>query len=769
MLLVAAAAAVGAFLYFRKAPETTQVEPMAKTEAKAFNEKPIENNLLEPIARKEPEPKKTGPEPLSPELQKVKDATVFVSADKQRTVGSGFFAVEPGLVLTTASVLGMTDANSPPPKKIEVYWGNVGAPKGEGEVRAVAQIVAVDPVNNLAALRVNEPNMPAPLVFEDASKISDAQNVHIAGFPFAQKVRKDFTLTATAIAKVKKDGGGRLAEIHVNEGMNRGNAGGPVVTPLGAVVGVGTGAVRDPQVHYAVATDVVKRFLDPRIGDAVFGKLVVQGGQTKVPTKFPLIDPLGRIKDVRCEVWTGLPGPPRPYSYTPPIPVNGDGPRMPQPLNNKKTFANNDLVMPATIPTGQVVWVQAIITCSDNTMQWSVATTISVPPASPYQLIPANLTLNLTTPKERTVTLNYTLTPDAKKAPITGAANILEVMGPDPAGAQMRTAFGTLNIVTDPDGKNMPAAKQVLDLVRQIPTTFALDKTGLIRKRTDRAFDKDPPAGLKEQVLDQQSQIDTPFEAAMMPMPNKTVQPGENWTTTYYVRARPPKKPVDNLQLTVTATYEGTLKKDDRSEAVITVTGKVTTANPDLKKWEGNVTGKLGFDTSGGYLSSGKLTLSTDGGAGYSLDLDFQRVAGNGMSIQFPQDPKITPPPPPPPPIAKGKTNLLDKKDSLSTKDLVDQAMTAGLPMKKKAHVKDFFVPMQMGKTYTINLTSTAFDAFLKLHGPNNNVVAQDDNGGGGTNSQIVYRATATGQYRISASSKNGNTGAFHITVTEGP
>ena len=76
--------------------------------------------------------------------------------------------------------------------------------------------------------------------------------------------------------------------------------------------------------------------------------------------------------------------------------------------------------------------------------------------------------------------------------------------------------------------------------------------------------------------------------------------------------ARPPKKVADNLQVTLTATYEGTLKKDDRSEAVITVTGKVTTANPDLKKWEGNVTGKLGFDTSGGYLSSGKLSLSAD-------------------------------------------------------------------------------------------------------------------------------------------------------------
>ena len=462
-------------------------------------------------------------EPLSAELEKVKQATVFVSADKRPSAGSGLFAVEPGLVLTSAAVLGMTDPNSPPPAKIEVYW-NVGAPD---QMRTVAQFVAVDPVNDLAALHVVEPNLPAPLPFEDAGKIADTQNVHIAGFPFGQKINKNFALAGTAIAKVKKDGGGLLAEIHVNNGMNRGNAGGPVVTPMGNVVGIGTGGVRDPKVHYAIPADVVKRLLDPRIGDGVFAMPVTQNGQTKVSAKFPLTDPLARIKDVRVEVWTGPAGPPRPYSYKPPTPVPGDGPQTPQPLTNQKTFANNDLVMPATVPSGQAVWVQAVITCSDNTMQWGVATTISLPPTSPYQLIPANLTLNLTTPKERTVTLKYTLTPAVnKKVPIYGTAYILEVMGPDPAGADAhRLRHAQLH---HRPRRQEHARGQSGPRSRAADTDdLRLDKTGLIRRRTDRPFNKVPPDGLREQMLDSQAQLGVPFEAAMMPMPNRTVQPAK--------------------------------------------------------------------------------------------------------------------------------------------------------------------------------------------------------------------------------------------------
>jgi Ca2+-binding EF-hand superfamily protein len=75
-------------------------------------------------------------------------------------------------------------------------------------------------------------------------------------------------------------------------------------------------------------------------------------------------------------------------------------------------------------------------------------------------------------------------------------------------------------------------------------------------------------------------------------------------------------------------------------------------------------------------------------------------------------------------------------------------------------------VVFEAGKTYQIDHMSKAFDAYLYLEDSNGNVLAQDDDGGGGTNSRIVYRADTTGNYRLIATSLNGNgRGAFSFSI----
>src|SRR5262249_42033804 len=146
-----------------------------------------------------------------------------------------------------------------------------------------------------------------------------------------------------------------------------------------------------------------------RIGDGNFDKPFLFGKDTKVPVSYALIDPLRKIKDVKVEVWTGPPGAPRPYSYKPPVPVPGDGKRQAQPLTTQNSYAISDVVMPASVPTGQVVWMQPVITLTDSSIQWGVATSMPPPVVSPYDRKPANLIVKLQTPKERTVKLKYTL------------------------------------------------------------------------------------------------------------------------------------------------------------------------------------------------------------------------------------------------------------------------------------------------------------------------------------------------------------------------
>jgi Zn-dependent metalloprotease len=79
------------------------------------------------------------------------------------------------------------------------------------------------------------------------------------------------------------------------------------------------------------------------------------------------------------------------------------------------------------------------------------------------------------------------------------------------------------------------------------------------------------------------------------------------------------------------------------------------------------------------------------------------------------------------------------------------------------------------GQQIVIAMSSTAFDTYLFLDGPNNQTIAQDDDGGGGTNSRIPtssgsFTLPATGTYRIwvtsySADGTTGSTGPYTISL----
>jgi len=72
---------------------------------------------------------------------------------------------------------------------------------------------------------------------------------------------------------------------------------------------------------------------------------------------------------------------------------------------------------------------------------------------------------------------------------------------------------------------------------------------------------------------------------------------------------------------------------------------------------------------------------------------------------------------------------------------------------------------LSSAQTVQIDLTSTAFDAYLRVLDSNGVVVAADDDSGGGSNSRI-RRSFAAGTYRIEASSySTGSTGAFTLVV----
>ena len=102
-------------------------------------------------------------------------------------------------------------------------------------------------------------------------------------------------------------------------------------------------------------------------------------------------------------------------------------------------------------------------------------------------------------------------------------------------------------------------------------------------------------------------------------------------------------------------------------------------------------------------------------------------------------------------------------RDSLTPHDLV-------LPAES-TYAQQWRLRGRAGATVTIDLASTAFDAYLFLLGPTGGTKPpQDDDSGGRCNARLTVRLPATGDYVIVTTSRERRaTGAFTLTVTAGP
>lgn len=102
-------------------------------------------------------------------------------------------------------------------------------------------------------------------------------------------------------------------------------------------------------------------------------------------------------------------------------------------------------------------------------------------------------------------------------------------------------------------------------------------------------------------------------------------------------------------------------------------------------------------------------------------------------------------------------------KDGLSVNGQINQQDMSAVGKLGKV----YSVQLKKGQTYTIDLASGDFDAYLFLFDGKSKLLAQDDDSGGGTDSRIVFRAEADGVYHIIATSLDGDdTGEFSLKVS---
>jgi predicted Zn finger-like uncharacterized protein len=698
-------------------------------------------------------------------VQSVKASTVYLRVTMPSggvAEGSGFFAIEPGIVITNAHVVGMMRADSKLPANVDVVI-NSGEPN---EVTLRGNVLGVDRFTDLAVVRVNGP-APSPLTINSASSLTDLQKVYYFGFPFGRKLGTNVTSSEAAVSSLRKDPSGAIAQVQLTGNMQPGNSGGPVVDAAGRVVGVARAIISGTGINFAIPADAIKEILDGRFADTTYGDPYLHNSETRLPITLKAIDPLARVKSMRVDIWVGNAGPTRPASYFTPPPRPGDGEKESITVQYQNGVATAEVSLPK-LPPGQVYWVQPVLVNGAGMTEYHTAS--ALPAAAPLQRVAAELQMKMSKAGERTVKLKDTI----KMTVIEGKhvytdglvyeASVLEVLTPNDKGTAVRLTIGPNMFAEETDGKLVPLKAEYLKRVRDLSPNFLADATGKLRQRSDPPKLNEKLSQVDRDTLEMMfGRVCNGYEGSCLFMPNRVVNAMESWAAKVPTMiGKGAKKKVYDIDLT--CSYQGKRITEGRTEAVIALAGALRSREKADKGPLGTATGRAVFDVDGGYVSQLTLKISSepDFGGGMQMVLseaiELTRTPGNPLAI-VPFVPKKVGTPPV---VAKGKM-IFNVNTQLTAADPED-------PEAAGCHYKSHDVVLQAGKKYVIDMKKgpgSTIDPYLKLFDATGKKVAEDDDSGGDLNAQITYQPTVTGKYRIFATTyQAGETGAYQLTVT---
>jgi len=227
-------------------------------------------------------------EPLSAIFQRVSPSVVSIQAMKinkakpqrrfETVVGSGFVIERDGHILTNAHVVDGA--------------ASLSATLDSGD-RVPARVMGIDPVLDLALVRIEGKNPPAAVRLGDSSALKVGDEVLAIGNP----IGLEQTMTRGIVSGLNRllPGVSEQPMIQTDAPINPGNSGGPLVDRCGAVVGVNTFISQDAQsIGFAVPISAAQAVLKDlrEIGRVVRPWLGLQGraidGQLGSILKTPL-------------------------------------------------------------------------------------------------------------------------------------------------------------------------------------------------------------------------------------------------------------------------------------------------------------------------------------------------------------------------------------------------------------------------------------------------------------------------------------------------
>lgn len=587
-------------------------------------------------------------------LARLKASTVYLEVDDGRGgggTGTGWFAVEPGLVVTNAHVIGMKFPGSRPPAKITAFVES-GVP---GRTREFAgpkvKVLAVDHDKDLAVLQIiNEPNLPPPLPVKASAGLNELDKLVVLGFPGGRRMAERngsknppvVSLTETTVSAFLNDAFGNRSAVQLQGGIVHGHSGGPVADYDGSVRAV---AARVDLNHNhqlttiaeAVPAEYVAGLIAGRALRVELGQAYFKGDGVAVPVAVKVSDPLGRLNAVGVGYWLGeksaRPRPPGGKHQDDP----GDARYQELALSysRDRQEATGELVFPKDTD-GRAYWVQPYFSNEIQAKQFLAGNPTELP-SPPVERVAADLRPRYKPDSKRTVTVTQTVKlTDAHEADgkevreprtVTQSLTAEERVEKPRAATAVATLDYTLTAVTPvwkhgDDDREIP--KPILDAATAARTaviTLGVGPTGEVTPITQTV----PASGVTDAAA---RDLATKFARQTAATLTRTVVPvpeadstaaGATWTVPRAHRLllspdsllADPRRKEAPFQETWQLTYVGKRTRAGRTELVLTVAGTLAPV------------GGSGEGTAGG---STRGTVVLEDGTGVVLEVKLTRT-----------------------------------------------------------------------------------------------------------------------------------------------
>jgi Do/DeqQ family serine protease len=179
------------------------------------------------------------------------DDDIFGRQRRSQSLGSGVIVSAEGYVMTNTHVVGSPNA------EVTVVLGD--------KRELPATIVGVDPMTDIAVLKIEGANLPA-IPWGDSSKLKIAEWVLAIGNPY----QLSQTVTLGIVSAVGRSLEGRVAGyedfIQTDAAINPGNSGGALINGRGELVGINTAIFSQSGgyqgIGFAVPSNVARRIMD---------------------------------------------------------------------------------------------------------------------------------------------------------------------------------------------------------------------------------------------------------------------------------------------------------------------------------------------------------------------------------------------------------------------------------------------------------------------------------------------------------------------------